>query len=138
MLNPFSLQGRMVRGAERRKGKAGDVEVSAVSFTVAWNDKRGERELTLFKRCKAWRQTAEFICKYLGTKGSEMILEGREVTEKWTDQNGAEKSFDVLYVDHAHFCGKKQDNAQAQPAQQAQSSAPAGFVPVGDDSDLPF
>lgn len=137
MLNHFSLQGRMVRDAELRKVKAGDVEVSAVSFTIAWNDKRGERELTLFKRCKAWRQTAEFICKYLGTKGSEMILEGREVTEKWMDQNGAEKSFDVLYVDHAHFCGKKQDNAQAQPA-QAQPSAPAGFVPVGDDSDLPF
>jgi single-strand DNA-binding protein len=127
----------MVRDAELRKVKAGDVEVSAVSFTIAWNDKRGERELTLFKRCKAWRQTAEFICKYLGTKGSEMILEGREVTEKWTDQNGAEKSFDVLYVDHAHFCGKKQDSAQTQPA-QAQQSTPTGFVPVGDDSDLPF
>ena len=135
MLNHFSLQGRMVRDAELRKVKAGDVEVSAVSFTIAWNDKRGERELTLFKRCKAWRQTAEFICKYLGTKGSEMILEGREVTEKWKDKDGAEKSFDVLYVDHAHFCGKKQDNAQAQPAQQ---STPDGFVPVGDDSDLPF
>ena len=137
MINHVALQGRMVRDAELRKVKAGDVEVSAVSFTIAWNDKRGERELTLFKRCKAWRQTAEFICKYLGTKGSEMILEGREVTEKWTDQNGAEKSFDVLYVDHAHFSGKKQDNAQAQPA-QAQQSAPEGFVPVGDDSDLPF
>ena len=137
MINHIALQGRMVRDAELRKVKAGDVEVSAVSFTIAWNDKRGEHELTLFKHCKAWRQTAEFICKYLGTKGSEMILEGREVTEKWTDQNGAEKSFDVLYVDHAHFCGKKQDNAQAQPA-QAQPSTPEGFVPVGDDSDLPF
>ena len=135
MINHVALQGRMVRDAELRKVKAGDVEVSAVSFTIAWNDKRGERELTLFKRCKAWRQTAEFICKYLGTKGSEMILEGREVTEKWKDKDGAEKSYDVLYVDHAHFCGKKQDNAQAQPAQQ---SAPEGFVPVGDDSDLPF
>jgi len=135
MINHVALQGRMVRDAELRKVTAGDVEVSAVSFTIAWNDKRGERELTLFKRCKAWRQTAEFICKYLGTKGSEMILEGREVTEKWKDKDGAEKSYDVLYVDHAHFCGKKQDNAQAQPAQQ---SAPEGFVPVGDDSDLPF
>lgn len=136
MINHVALQGRMVRDAELRKVKAGDVEVSAVSFTIAWNDKRGERELTLFKRCKAWRQTAEFICKYLGTKGSEMILEGREVTEKWTDQNGAEKSFDVLYVDHAHFCGKKADGQQT--AQQAQPSTPTGFVPVGDDSDLPF
>lgn len=137
MINHVALQGRMVRDAELRKVKAGDVEVSAVSFTIAWNDKRGERELTLFKRCKAWRQTAEFICKYLGTKGSEMILEGREVTEKWTDQNGAEKSFDVLYVDHAHFCGKKQDNTQVQPA-QAQQSTPAGFVPVDDSEPLPF
>ncbi len=136
MLNYVAIQGRMVRDAELRTIQSGDIAVSALSFTIAWNEKNGEKELSLFKRCKAWRKTAEFIAKYLGTKGSEMILEGREVTEKWKDKDGIDKSFDVLYVDHAHFCGKKAEGQQT--AQQAQPSTPAGFVPVDESEPLPF
>ena len=137
MLNKIFLQGRLVADPELRHTQSG---VAVATFRIAvdrdFKDRETGEKKADFISVVAWRQTAEFICKYLGTKGSEMILEGREVTEKWTDQNGAEKSFDVLYVDHAHFCGKKAEGQQT--AQQAQPSTPAGFVPVGDDSDLPF
>lgn len=138
MLNNVTLQGRLTRDLEIRKVKAGDIEVSAASFTLAWSDKHGEREDKCFLRCKVWRQTADFMAKYMHTKGQEILAEGRLFTEEWTDKEGNKRSDQVLNVDKVHFCGKRQD----QPQQTEQAPAPAqqsgGFVQVDDDSDLPF
>ena len=142
MVNHVTLQGRLTRDLELRKVKAGDIEASAASFTLAWSEKRGDREDKCFLRCKAWRQTADFMAKYLHAKGTEMTVEGRLLTEEWNDKDGNKRSEIVLNVERVHFCGKRQDQPQqtAEPAQTQPSAptAPNGYIDVSDEDGLPF
>lgn len=128
MLNNVTFQGRVTRDIELKETTGG---IKFVNFTLAWSDKYKETEIKCFIRCKAWRQTAEFIDKFFHTKGSEVLVEGRLETEEW-EKDGQKQSMVVLNVSKAHFCGKKADSAQ--PAADAPA---AGFTPA-DDEELPF
>lgn len=132
MLNSVSYQGRVTRDIEKKQTQSG---ISFVNFTLAWSEKYKETETKCFLRCKAWRQTAEFIDKYFHNKGSEMLVEGHLETEEWQDADGNNRSQTVLTVNRAHFCGKRQDGGQA--AQETTNDAPSGYTDVPDDQ-LPF
>lgn len=121
MLNRLTYQGRLTKDIELKTTQGG---IAFANFTLAWSEKYKETETKCFLNCKAWRQTAEFLQKYLGQKGSEMIAEGRLVTEEWTDNNGAKQSRTVLDVDKVHFCGKKADGS--------------GKIDAGPEEPLPF
>ena len=97
MVNNVVIQGRLTKEPELRKTQSG---VSNLLFTVAWSEKYKEVETKCFMLCKAWRGTAEFIANYFN-KGSEIVLEGRMVTETWKD----DKQVTLLTVDKAHFAG---------------------------------
>ena len=131
MVNSIVFQGRMVRDAELKSTQTG---IKHMSFTVAWSEKYKETERRCYLRCKAWRQTAEFIDKYFHNKGSEMLLEGQLETEEYTDSEGNKKSNTVMNVNRVHFCGKRQDGAQ--PAEPAPAPEQA-YVPA-DGEELPF
>lgn len=139
MVNHQILQGRNVRDVELKKVKVGNDEFDFVDFTIVWSDKKKEAdEAQDFKRCKAWRHTAAFIDKYFHNKGAEMIVEGKELTEKWTDKDGNKRSQNVLMVDRVHFCGRKQTEDY-----QSGQTAPEGAKPDGtfvevESSELPF
>lgn len=109
MLNKTVLQGRLTRDVELKSTQGG---IAFTNITVAWSEKYKETETKCFLTCKAWRQTAEFLARYFG-KGSEVIVEGRLVTEEWTDKDGNKQSRVVLDVDKAHFAGSKKDAGQA-------------------------
>lgn len=132
MLNSVSYQGRVTRDIEKKQTQSG---ISFINFTLAWSEKYKETETKCFLRCKAWRQTAEFIDKYFHNKGSEMLVEGHLETEVWQDEDGSNRSQTVLTVNRAHFCGKRKDGGQA--AQETPSEAPSGYTDVPDDQ-LPF
>lgn len=132
MINHFVLQGRLTRDPEMRQTNSG---LSVCSFTVAWSEKRKDSEKQLFMPCTAWRQTAEFICKYFA-KGSEIAVEGKLNTRKYTDKEGNERNTTELVVDNVHFCGsKKHENDDNTSGGQA-----TGFTELNDadEADLPF
>lgn len=131
MINNVCYQGRLT--ADPELGKTGS-DVSYLNFTVAWSEKYKEIETKCFLRCKAWRYTAEFISKYF-TKGQEIVLEGRLVTEEW-DKDGQKQSRIILDVRQAHFCGSKQDNTVKSSTPSTDSNA--DFEEITDDEDLPF
>ena len=130
MVNHLVFQGRLTKDLEMKQTPSG---ISNIAFTLAWNEKYKENEDKCFLRCKAWRQTAEFIDRYFHDKGSEMTVEGKLSTEEWTDKEGNQRSQIVLNVDKVHFCGRRQ-NAQNTPQTQETPQA----VPVQPDGDLPF
>ena len=132
MINHFVLQGRLTRDPEMRQTNSG---ISVCSFTVAWSEKRKENETQLFMPCTAWRQTAEFVNKYF-IKGSEIAVEGKLTTRKWTDNEGNARSTTELAVDNVHFCGgKKRENTDNASGEQA-----TGFTELNDadEANLPF
>lgn len=129
MLNAVSFQGRTVREMELKKTQSG---IEYLNFTLAWNEKYKEQEKTCFLRCKAWRQQATFLDKFFHDKGSEMIVEGHLETENWDDKDGNKRSENVLIVDRAHFCGKRQSGSEQS------APTPSGYTPADPDEPLPF
>ena len=163
MLNRIIIMGRLVRDPELRTTQSG---VSVTSFTLAVdrdfkNRDSGEKS-TDFIDVVAWRQTAEFICKYFG-KGRMAVAEGRLQIRDWKDRDGNNRRSAAVVADNVYFADSKRDSAGgsdsygAPPAYGAPAApaygggqsygggygAPAGdssgFAEIDDqDGDLPF
>ena len=86
MLNKIFLQGRLVADPELRHTQNG---IAVASFRLAvdrdFKDREtGERKAD-FINIVAWRQTAEFVSRFL-TKGRLAIVEGKLQTRDYTDR----------------------------------------------------
>lgn len=129
MVNKVILQGRLVKDIELKE--VGGFQMT--EFTVAWSEKYKENETKCFLRCKAWRSTAEFLNNFF-SKGQELIVEGRMVTEEW-DKDGEKQNRTLCNVEKVNFCGPKNNTTSNQP------SAPDNEfinIPDGLDEELPF
>lgn len=92
-LNRIQLIGRLGRDPEMRytaQGKA------VTNFSLAtggkWTDRDGnERDDTEWFRIEAWDRLAEIANEYL-TKGSQVYIEGRVKSRKYTDRDGIERT----------------------------------------------
>lgn len=148
MINKWIGMGRLTADPELRQTQSG---VSSCNVTVAvqrdFTDGSGERQSD-FINVVAWRQTAEFICRYF-SKGSMIAVEGQLRTRTYDDKRYPDVRHYVteVYADKVSFCGSKSDNGgtAAKPAQTAQRparTAPAAdlsdFEEVVSDSNLPF
>lgn len=131
MLNRVILQGRLVRDIELKE--VGGFQMT--EFTVAWSEKYKDTETKCFLRCKAWRSTAEFLSKFF-SKGQELIVEGRMVTEEW-EKDGQKQSRSICNVEKVDFCGSKASNADNNPP-SAPSNNDFMKIPDGADEELPF
>ena len=132
MINKMILQGRLTADIELRKTQS---DVANTEFTVAWSEKYKEVETKYFMRCKAWRQTAEFLDKYF-RKGQEILIEGHMVTEEW-EKDGDKKSRTICLVDKVNFCGSKSSSG----SNESPKADADGFVNIPDDvgdEGLPF
>lgn len=137
MVNKLIYQGRLVADPELKHTQS---DVAYMEFTIAWSEKYKETETKCFLRCKAWRNTAEFIDKYF-RKGQEIVVEGRMITEQW-ETDGEKKSRTICQIEKANFCGSKADHAGTGKEKQETPKPDAdGFmnIPDGlDDEELPF
>ncbi len=154
MLNHVTLMGRLVADPELRHTPS---NVAVTSFTIAVERnyaKQGGERATDFIDIQAWRNTAEFICKYFA-KGRMIALEGAIEIDNYTDKEGNKrKSFRVVASD-VYFADSKNSNSSggnysAAPAENKRASESplpevgysAGdnddFAVIEDDSDLPF
>jgi single-strand DNA-binding protein len=104
------------------------------AFSIAVNRKGAERK-TDFIDCVAWRQTAEFICKYFG-KGSSICIVGSLQKREWTDKNGQKRYATEVIAEEASFVDSKNDSASSD--QPAFAPANEQFENVTDDDNLPF
>ena len=142
-LNKVMLIGRLGRDPETRYMPNGD---AVCNFSVAtsenWTDRNnGQRqERTEWHNITMYRRQAEIAAQYL-KKGSQVYLEGKIQSRKYTDKTGAERTAYDIVCDVMKMLGSKDDNAPtAQPAPPAQKQpATAPVVPVEKiDSDIPF
>lgn len=145
MLNKVILMGRLTADPELKQTANG---VSVSSFSIAVERQyttQGQDRQTDFINIVAWRQTAEFICKYF-KKGQMIALEGSVQTRNYEDRQGSKRTAFEVVVDQAHFCGGKNEGTARPAAANVPKAAKAGeldnldgFEEIGtDDSDLPF
>lgn len=134
--NKVILGGRLTADPELKQTPQG---VSVTTFSIAVN-RRGKEAQTDFINCQAWRQTAEFICKFF-KKGSSICISGSIQTRSWTDQQNVKRYATDVVADEAFFVDAKADGVPTgsfndAPAFQTQQ-APK-FEEIASDDDLPF
>lgn len=139
MLNRVVLMGRLTAEPELKTTGSG---ISVASFNIAVERnycKQGEERETDFIAVVAWRQTAEFICKYFA-KGQLIALEGSLQTRAYQDKNGNNRTVTEVLADNVFFTGDKREknNSQSTPAPQPASYEQTDFEELPDDGDLPF
>ena len=134
MLNNAVIMGRLVAEPELRTTGSG---ISVTSITVAVDrkfTKQGEERQADFIDVIAWRQTAEFICKYF-RKGSMMAIQGYIQTRMYEDKNGNKRKAVEIVADNVSFCGSKNDNATPPALSAPQTNMSANINVSGDDED---
>lgn len=138
MLNHVVIMGRMVRDPELRQLDNG---TSVTSFSVAvdrnYVDKTTNERQADFLNVVAWRQTAEFVCKYFH-QGDMIALEGSLQSRKYTDKDGNNRTAIEIVASNISFCGGKNGgNANTATTNDAQATMVAN-APSEDNDELPF
>ena len=98
MLNKVILIGRLGKAPEVRYMPNGEAVCNfSVATSEAWNDRNGQRvERTEWHSITMYRRLAEIAGQYL-KKGSQVYLEGKIQTRKYTDKNGVERTaYDII------------------------------------------
>lgn len=156
MLNNVTLMGRLTADPELKQTTSGTA-VTSFTLAVDRNYSKDKEKTTDFINCVAWRNTAEFICRYF-KKGQLMALVGSIQVRKYEDRDGNKRNAVEVLTDHVFFCGSKENSADIQaddryraapppaatyyPPSPVPAPAPAyeqtGFSDIEDDGDLPF
>ena len=107
-MNKVILVGNLARDPELRQTPQG---TSVARFTVAVSRRfsRDGQQQTDFISCVAWRNTAEFLCRYF-TKGSGIQLCGSIQTRSWDGQDGQRHYATEVVADEISFNGPKSSN----------------------------
>ena len=131
MLNRVILMGRLTAIPELKTTQSGN---SVTSFSVAVDRnyvKQGEERKADFINCVAWRNTAEFICRYFG-KGSMIAVEGQLQTRTYQAKDGSNRYVTEVMVDNVSFTGERRDdNGQQQNGNQKRKEKCKSRLSVG-------
>lgn len=152
MLNHVVLMGRLTADPVVRY-TASNLPVTSFSLAVnrSYVRKDSKERETDFFDIVCWRNTAEFVGKYL-TKGVQIVVSGSLQTRSWKDQQGNNRKTVEVVADEVYFADSKRDGARAEgpsPFQRgdAPNAAPApafesdetdAFLELADDGELPF
>ena len=117
---------------------------SVLNFTIAvprkFKDAGGE-PITDYIDCVAWNSTAEFIAKWF-SKGVRMGVSGELQTRLYKDNDGKSHKICEVLVEEVEFAdGKQQANNTSGNATSNNTTFNTDaddFLPIGDDTDLPF
>ena len=156
-VNKVIIVGNLGRDPETRYMPSGDAMTNiAVATTDKWKDKAtGEqKEATEWHRVAFFGKLAEIAGQYL-KKGSQVYVEGKLRTRKWTDKGGIEKYSTEIIADSMQMLGSRQgmgggsaamdDGNYGGGAPASRPTAPASRGPAKQapnlsdmDDDIPF
>ena len=157
-LNKVMLIGNVGRDPEVRYlegNNPGAQGRKVATFTLAtserFRDRSGEtRENTEWHNIVAWGQPAD-VCERFVRKGTQLYIEGRLRTRKYTDRNGQEKYTTEINVDTLQLLGRRESDGAGDGGYQGgsyqrqggyqQPAQPAPAAPAMDEGptdDLPF
>lgn len=136
-LNKVLLIGNLTADPELKTTASG---VSVTTFTIAvqrrFARQQAEGQQTAdFVNIVAWRQSAEFVCKYFA-KGRPILVCGALQTRTWTDQAKQKHYATEVVADEVGFVDSKGNSGSGAPAPE--NVGPAEWQEVSGEEDLPF
>jgi single-strand DNA-binding protein len=129
----------------------------SLATTESYTDKSGQRQnQTEWHRVEIWEGLANVVEQYV-KKGDPLYVEGKIRSEKWTDQNGQEKTGIRIRATSMQMLGSRNSSGGAPPVSNnnqapntgsstygnkssaSQASEPTPQISTGsDEDDLPF
>lgn len=125
-INKVILVGNLGNDPEVRYSQSGTAFTSiSVATSESWKDKTSgeQQERTEWHRVKFYGRLAEIAGEYL-KKGSQVYIEGKLRTDKYTDKAGVEKYSTDIIADEMQMLGSKMTGAEG-----GGSSRPTGGAP---------
>ncbi len=151
-LNKVILGGRLTADPELKQTQSG---IPVCSFSVAVNRRassEGEQKVD-FISCQAWRNHAEFLCRYF-RKGSSVCVIGSLQVRTYTDKNSQQRTVTDVVAEEINFVDSKGEISSSVATSEApKANTPATYIPdaykanqasntsfedVVQDDDLPF
>ena len=131
--NKVILGGRLAVKPELKTTPSG---VFVTMFTVAVSRKYVPKDTSGnagqpqadFIRVVAWRQIAEFICKYFD-KGSSICIVGSIQTRTYTDKQGSKQYATEVVAEEANFVDAKGDGGTARPDADTSATKDGVVIP---------
>lgn len=117
-VNKAIIVGNLGRDPETRYMPNGEAVTNiTVATTENWKDKNSgeKKELTEWHRITFYRKLAEIAGQYL-KKGSQVYVEGRLQTRKWTDKDGIDKYTTEIIADTMQMLGSRQGMGGGAPS----------------------
>jgi len=145
MLNKAILIGNLGADPETRYTQDGTCVCNIrIATTERYKDRNGERqERTEWHRVVLWGKLGEIANQYLH-KGSQVYIEGKIETRKWTDRDGNTRYTTEIRANEMKMLGGKGEGAPraAAPAEKPAQNDPfadsPSFNDVPVDDDIPF
>lgn len=152
MINKVILMGRLTADPEMRQTQSG---ISVARFSIAVDrrfQRQGEQKQTDFINCVAWRQQADFVCRYF-SKGKMIAIVGSLQQNNWKDKDGNNRTTYEVITEEISFADSKKDDSGSNkgfvPQETSTSSASSSdnfnlnvsendFTVLNGDDDLPF
>lgn len=135
-LNKVLLIGNTGNDPEVRylNNEQGKVASFRLATTERYKDRNGDvKENTEWHQIVAWGKMADIVEKFV-KKGSQLYVEGKITTRKWTDKDGNDRFTTEIRADGIQILGKKETTA----TRQEESPALKELKDDAPDGDLPF
>ncbi|SFL67486.1 single-stranded DNA-binding protein [Nitrosomonas communis] len=151
-INKVILIGNLGRDPEVRYMPSGDAMANLnIATTDTWKDKGGDKqERTEWHRVVMFGKQAEIAGEYL-KKGSQVYIEGRLQTRKWTDKSNIERYTTEIVADRMQMLGGRAAGASFESADRegeynnsaSYANKPANYNKTGSgfddlEDDIPF
>lgn len=134
MLNVVAIQGRLTHDPELKTTPNG---VSVCSFRIACErsySSKGEERKADFFTITAWRQTAEFVCKYFQKGSIDQQTKNHE-----REARAAQSAPQGESAHQMGFASQRQrEEWQGPDGRPGQLPETDDFAVISDDDDLPF
>ena len=148
-VNKAIIIGNLGKDPEMRYMPSGDAICNfSLATTDSWKDKNGEKqEKTEWHRISMFGKLAEIAGEYL-KKGSQVYVEGRIQTRKWTNKEGQDQYTTEIVADKMQMLGGRSGGGggnsfevvekPAASASSAKSAAKSGGDFDNFEDDIPF
>lgn len=134
-VNKAIILGHLGQDPEIRYTSSGDAATNiSVATSEQWKDKSSgeQKEQTEWHRISFFGKAAEIVCQYM-RKGSQIYVEGKIRSKKFTDKNGIERTAFEIIADSFKMIGSKQEPSSGK------QSKPAAKPQLDDmNDDIPF
>ena len=140
--NKVILIGNLTADVELKQSTSG---ISVCSFSIAVNRTMSKNNECDFITIVAWRQQAEFGCKYF-KKGQPILICGQLQTRTWTDNQNNKRYATEVVADEVSFVAPRESSGDGKNDAPTQPYIPTGystqnnqtFEEIPSDEGLPF